>query len=57
MFVSTKLVTAIKLLSLYPMRSFESFNLGVRLFLETFQSLEFSLIIRERFEGNREVQQ
>jgi hypothetical protein len=50
MFVSTKLATAIKLLSFYPMSSFESFNLGVRLLLETFQSFEFSLVIRQRFE-------
>ena len=50
MFVSTKLATSIKFLSLYPMRSIESFNLGVRLLLETFQSFEFSLVIRERFE-------
>jgi hypothetical protein len=44
-----KVTTAIKFFALYPMRSLEAFNLSVRFLLETFQSFEFSLVIRERF--------
>jgi hypothetical protein len=48
-FVSTKVATVIKFFALYPIRSFEVFNLSVRFLLETFQSFEFSLVVRERF--------
>jgi hypothetical protein len=45
-----KVATAIKFFALYPMRSLEAFNLSVGFLLETFQSFEFSLVVRERFE-------
>jgi hypothetical protein len=48
-FVSMKVATAIKFFALYPMRSLEAFNLSVGFLLETFQSFEFSLVVRERF--------
>jgi hypothetical protein len=44
-----KLAMAIKFFALYPMSSLEAFNLNVRFLLETFQSFEFSLVVRERF--------
>jgi hypothetical protein len=44
-----KVATAIKFFALHPMRSLEAFNLSVRFLLETFQSFEFSLVVRERF--------
>jgi hypothetical protein len=49
-FVSMKVPTAIKFIAPYPARSLEAFNLSVRFLLETFQSFEFSLVVRERFE-------
>jgi hypothetical protein len=45
-----KVATTVEFLAGYPMRSFEAFDFGVRLLLQTFQSAEFSFVIRQRFE-------
>jgi len=50
MFVTMKVATTMEFFAGYPMRSFEAFDFGVRLLLQTFQSAEFSFLIRQRFE-------